>query len=231
MTEFLRRIKHNNNNLTRAREGAVILQEIFRAMKTDADRKHFADKLAQLRFVDSAKAVLTKCEVLNQPPEISTEIIAPILGILQNASNISVSICEQVVEKEIHPLLVREIKRSLSSLRQPNMGNLGREIMGDRIMGCLGALHNTIQLFPDARLQIHTAELQEMLIQLVQSTDGTLKIYAIMTLCVVVDSQNNANILKVEFSLMSMKINRFFDFVFSIFVFLRWIARTFLHVL
>ncbi|XP_075241642.1 uncharacterized protein LOC142336618 [Convolutriloba macropyga] len=178
----------SSTNLTRVREGAAIVRKMYNDMKADPDRKLFSDKLAQLRFVDSAKAILTNCEVLNQPLEKATEIVDLILGLILSLSNNSVSICEQ---------------------GGSNVGNFDREIMGDRMRRCLGILHNIIQLFPDARFQIHTAELQELLIQLVQLTEGTLKICAIMTLCVVVDSQNNANILKVskpDIEILLMKV-------------------------
>ena len=179
----------NSNNLTKVREALQKFRELFLLMLSNLDRKQLADKLADRKFVESAKTIFVNIDSQNQPSQsLAYEVMVRVVDMLMCLTNHSPVVCRLVVENDIHQIIAREVKRNSSShpLERLLIGNGSNRV--EVTNSCLCILMNIMRLHPDSREQLQSTGIQDNLVQLKGSQEPRQKLFAIMTLCLLIEN-------------------------------------------
>ena len=193
-----------SNNLTKVRDALKKLDNIFDLMPSNVDRKQLADKLAELKFVESAKTIFVNLDIQNQSSrELADETLARAMVLLVSLTDHSPTVCQIAEENGIHEFIVNKVKENAtipgSEDRLADVPRFRNKIARSGL--CV--LMNMMRLHPDSRQKIQATGIQDILVQLKSSDEPRKRLCAIVTLCLLSEGAGNPDLIKVTYNCVS----------------------------
>ena len=181
---------HSLENEEKLVESSQLLQSIFCRLKIKSDQLKFCEKLKESNFMDFSQSFLLKSGYEKKFSGNIFEISDAILSLLWNMCDISVDICQQIVDKKIYEVVIKDMQTN-RELSPEKLNKAHRSITSknakERIHEYLGIINNTLRNYRESRDPFQNSGIIDVLVKLLDVEDEVLKSLSVIALAFAVD--------------------------------------------